>query len=117
MSRPRMSRFALPRNVTPIRSRGREYFYHQRNRGTPAKGLESAPRLSLQSRWLTQRSLEDRYRCLEGVAEPAARAGTFRAMVEAYERSPEWGDRSEKWVTECARYHRVIVTHWGDLDV
>lgn len=118
MSRRRMNRYPLPANITPIRSRGREYFYHQRNRGTPREGPRTPlpgcpfnPDGSPNGAWWTA------YRRLEGVAEPAPRAGTFRAMVEAYERSPEWANLSEKWRTECERYHRAILTHWGDLDV
>ena len=113
-----MHRFALPANVTFIRSRGREYFYHQRNRGTPREGPRTAlpgcpfnPDGSPNGTWWNV------YRRLEGIAEPAARAGTFRAMVEAYERSPEWAELSDKWRTECERYHRVIIMHWGELPV
>ena len=118
MSRPRMNRFSCPANVTLIRARGREYFYHQQNRGTkraseraPLPGCPFNPDGSPNEAWCS------RYRELEGHAQPSARAGTFRALVEAYERSPEWAELGDRWRAECERYHRVIVRHWGELDV
>ena len=101
-----------------VRARGREYFYHQRNRGTKRAGPRTLlagcpfnPDGSPNDQWWTA------YRQLEGVAEPAARAGSFHALIEAREISPEWATLSENTRTEWKRYHGIIAEAWGHLDV
>jgi integrase len=101
-----------------VRARGREYFYHQRNRGTKRAGPRTLlagcpfnPDGSPNDQWWTA------YRELEGLAEPAARAGSFLALIGAREISPEWAALSENTRTEWKRYHGIIGEAWGHLDV
>ena len=118
VSRARMARFSLPANVMLVRARGREYYYHQRNRGTkragprtPLAGCPFNPDGSPNDQWWTA------YRQLEGVPEPAARAGSFLALIAAREISPEWAALSENTRTEWKRYHGIIAEAWGHLGV
>jgi integrase len=101
-----------------VRSKGREYTYHIRGRGTknqgprtPLPGLPHNPDGSPNAEWWAA------YRRLEGEPEPAARAGTFAALIVAREASPEWGALSEGTREMWARFHRVISEAWSGEQV
>ena len=124
MARPRKARIKLPPHVHMTLSRGRDYFaYHPfrgtRNAGPRVKlpGCPTLPSGEPNPEWWAA------YRAASGTISPSARAGTFRALVEAWTgaedrpASPEWEALS---VNTRRNYHTAlgrILGAWGDLPV
>ena len=59
----------------------------------------------------------EHYRQIAGETEPASKTGTFAALVEAYQDSPEWKALSPRTRTEWERHYRFVVASWGLLQV
>lgn len=113
-----MPRTRLPDNVHLVRAKEREYTYHIRGRGTknqgartPLPGLPYNPDNTPNETWWAA------YRLLEGEPAAEARAGTYGALIKAYQGSTEWGDLTERTRGEWARHHRTINKAWGELQV
>lgn len=99
----------LPRGVHRVKSRGKEYYYHQRGRGTPHQG----PRTALPN---DPRSPEfwAAIRQLEGIAE---RTDTIGALIDAYIASWPTARKQIQPATQSQyrRYLEVVRGLWGDL--
>ncbi len=114
----------LPAHVHMTVSRGREYFAYHPFRGTKRAGqriaLPGCPTLPSgepNPEWWAA------YRAASGVGAPSARAGTFRALAEAWvgtegkEPSPEWRALAPNTQRNYRTALGRILTAWGDLPV
>lgn len=123
-ARPRVLRYPLPQHVVMIRSKGREYFYFQKFRGTqreeprhPLPGCPTNPDGTPNGTWWAA------YRLHAGDTVRRPHAGTFDALIAAYQASPEFaasqedGGLAESTRKNWARYHKEISRAWGDLPV
>jgi hypothetical protein len=103
----------LPPNVRMVRNRlGREYLYFQRYRGTGK--AEKPTRLPDDPRspefWVEYAKLLD----LPPVPESNH---SISALAEAWKKSPEWTQLSDKTKEEWERYLDRIEAAWGTLEV
>jgi integrase len=116
MARPRKARVALPLHVHAVKARGREYFYFQRFRGTPRQGervklcgypveTDGTPNTAW---WAC-------YRELAGEKQQGPRAGSFAALIAAYQASPEWEQLSLSSRRDYSGYLAEIGRAWGKL--
>jgi len=113
-----MPRTPAPANVHVVRSKGREYTYHIQRRGTKREGPRTPlPGLPYNADGFPNETWWAAYRRLEGEPEPAARPGTFAALIEVREQSPEWGSLAEGTREMWKRFHRVILEAWGGEQV
>jgi integrase len=116
MARPRKGRLLLPPHVHCTTARGRHYYTYHPFRGTARAGkrikLPDAPLLpdgNPNPEWWAA------YRLAAGEPAPAARAGTFSALIHAYKASPEWRQLSPRTQTEWARHLDFVEAKWGAL--
>lgn len=91
-----------------VRSRGREYWYHQLHRGTARQGARTALPGHPNSRGF--------WDALEALPAPrqGPRAGTFAALIAAYRESPEWRALAPSTTKLWELYQGEIATLWGD---
>ena len=105
-----------------VTAKGREYAWHQKHRGTSFAGPRTKlpwPPYHLNGEpdptfWEAYARLED------STANPCAppAPGTFRALVQAYLKSPEFEEKSDRGTKrEYRRNAHAIAEMWGDLRV
>ncbi len=101
--------FELPPHVRRVTAKGREYFYFQRNRGTP---LES-PRIALPHD-VHSIAFWQAYRDAAGqIDEPAGR--TFNDLISTYEMSPEFRAKAVATQKDYQRYLNSLREAGGPL--
>jgi hypothetical protein len=98
----------LPTHVRRVVARGHEYFYFQRNRGTPLEG----PRVALPSD-LYSLEFWQAYHEARGDTEPVGRA--FKDLIAAYKISPEFTSRAPATQADYMRYLDIMSRAWGPL--
>lgn len=111
MAKPRKPTITLPPHVHRVVSRGKEYFTYQYARGTKRAG----PRVKL-----PHPADEGFLAAVRKAAGPRAHrpvAGSFEALVETYQQSPEWKELSDATHRDYGRYLGEIKSVWGDLRV
>ena len=111
MPRPRKPLITLPPHVHRVRSKGKEYFTYQYARGTNRAG----PRIKL-----PHPADENFLAAVRSAAGPLARrpqAGSFEALIEEYQGSPEWRELSGSSRRDYERYLQAVKRLWGDLRV
>jgi integrase len=124
MPRPRKSRLVLPPHVHLVVSRGREYTAYHPFRGTKRAGARTAlPGLPMLSNGEPNPEWWAAYRMASGREAPKPRAGTFRALCDAWSGnaatngSPEWA----RLAANTQRNYRTALTRilaaWADLPV
>lgn len=113
-----MPRLQLPLHVHAVRSKGREYFYYQRFRGTQREqkrvalpGCPQNPDGTPNVTWWTA------YRKSAGIEDPSPRVGTFAALITAYKVSPEFARNAKSTTTNWTRYLAEIERRWSDTSV
>lgn len=98
----------LPEYVRRVVSRGREYFYFQRGRGTaneePVKRLPGHPHSV--AFWQAYN---------EALGEKHVSRGRVADLIGVYKGSPEFGRLAETTKRDYLRYLAIIETAWGDL--
>jgi integrase len=116
MARPRKRRLELPAHVHCTISRGKSYYSYHPYRGTKRAGervkLPGAPIAhdgQPNPHWWAA------YRLAAGEPAPAARAGSFSALIHAYKASPEWRQLSPRTEGEWTRHLAFIESKWGAL--
>jgi integrase len=118
VARPRKNRISLPPHVNAVRSRGKDYYYFHPFRGTKtAAQAIRIPGEPLNIDGMPNPAWWDVYRRLTGEVKPEARSGSFDALVEAYQRSPEWSELASSTQKEWQRHLRYIMASWGSLSV
>ena len=116
MGRPRKGRLPLPAHVHCTTARGKQYFCYHPFRGTNRAGKRvKLPGSPFQPDGMPNPEWWAAYRLAAGEPAPAARAGTFTALILAYKASPEWRDLSPRTQGERARHLHVVDSTWGDL--
>jgi integrase len=117
VGRPRQASVKLPPHVHAVKARGRYYYYFQRHRGTnrEAAGRVKLPGYPANSDGTPNAEWWEAYRRCAG--EPLSKpvAGTFKALIEAYRNSPEWGELSARTRTTYGRYLNEVENKWGGL--
>lgn len=103
----------LPPYVKLVRSKGREYWYFQRFRGTdraekPIRLPDSGPRSP---------EFWDAYAAVCGAPRPTISANSVRAVIDAWKASPEWAELADSTKSDWKRYCDRTVEAWGDLDI
>lgn len=103
----------LPPHVVLVRNKtGREYLYWQKGRG--ANHTSARVRLpddpSAPEFW-------SRYAELEQLPPPQVKTDTVRALVSAWQDSPDWRAMKPRTQVEWTRHSRRIVEAWGNLEV
>jgi hypothetical protein len=99
------------RSAHRVLSRGKDYYYWRRNRGTPRSGVSiRLPHVSDPELWIEVQRLSD-----DVSTKP--KAGTFSSLVADYQSSPEWDDLSSASKSDCGRYLDHIGGLWGNLSV
>ena len=116
MARPRKGRMPLPEHVHCTTARGMQYFSYHPFRGTKRAGkrvklpgLPALPDGQPNPEWWAA------YRLAAGEPAPAARAGTFGALIRAYKASPEWKQLSPRTEKEWTRHLNYVEGKWGEL--
>lgn len=107
----------LPEGVHCVRSRGREYYYWRPGRGTKDEvklrhtwaRLPDDPRLPEFWHRLSELGSDDHTQKYS--------PGTFGALIEAYQNSPEWSELSSKTRKDYEYYHAIIQTALRDTIV
>ncbi len=101
----------LPPHVHAVKSRGRLYYYFQRNRGTGKEGgrlkLPGEPFNAIGTpnpEWWKS------YELHAGCEESKKRAGSFEALIEAFQSSPEWKELSPE-----RSVFKEVADVWGGL--
>ncbi len=116
MGRPRKARVKLPPHVHAVKARGKEYYYFHPYRGTARAGARiKLPGVPVNSDGTPNQEWWGRYRELAGETPQGPRAGSFAALIAAYQSSPEWRDLSSKTQRDYARYLREVDGAWGKL--
>jgi hypothetical protein len=112
--RPRKARITLPPHINAVRARGKDYYYFHPARGTDRGG--KAIRIggepvnadgSLNIAWW------ESYRALAGETPASPHHGTFAALIEAYQQSPEWEEPKPRTRVEWTRHLNHVHTAWG----
>lgn len=111
MARPRKPSITLPPHVHRTVSRGKEYFTYQYKRGTRQAG----PRTKLPHP--ADEGFLAAVRKAAGAAALVPAAGTFEALIEAYQASPEWRELSAASQRDYGRYLAEVKRMWGDFRV
>lgn len=118
MPRRRKARSLLPAHVHAVKTRGREYFYYQPNRGTPVEGPRVRVRgLPFDAYGGPNANWWAAYRRFTGTERQAPAAGTFSALIASYKSSPEWHELGERTRAEWSRDLARIDKAWGKLAV
>ncbi len=103
MSRPRMPRLKLPPHVHMTVSRGREYFAYHPFRGTNCAGNRVAlPGVPVNPDGTPNATWWAAYRAASGAVPEKSSAGTFDALIEAWQHAPEWQGLSQSTKTNWA---------------
>lgn len=123
MSRAGKLEGRVPAHVHVVRAKGRAYYYYQHARGKPAQG----PRIALKGAPYSGLGEPDpewwkAYRKAAGVLDsdsdsPAAPAGSFAALVEAYLASPEFEGLRPATKSDRSRLLGYVVKGWSTLPV
>ena len=111
MARPRKPSITLPAHVHRTVSRGKEYFTYQQARGTKRAG----PRIKLPHP--ADEGFLAAVRKAAGPAHRSAAAGSFEALIDGYNDSPEWRELSAASQRDYGRYLEELKGIWGDLRV
>jgi len=116
VGRPRKASVKLPPHVHVVKARGKLYYYYQRCRATENEG----PRCALPGEPFTRAGTPNRewwklYELQSGEEAPKKRAGSFEALIEAYQESPEWKALSARTQRDYAHYLEIIRATWGEL--
>ena len=111
MARPRKPTITLPPHVHRVVSRGREYFTFQKGRGTKAAG----PRIRLPHP--ADPEFFSTYYSIANEEPPKPAPGTFAALIQAWQKGPEWNALAPKTSVEWSRYLDRIANAWGNLRV
>ena len=116
MARTKQTRRDVPPNVHCVMSKGREYYYFKPPRqwdgDKKRKPLPGAPMNkdgTPNSEWWLA------YRKCMGEPVKVGKPGTFTALIEAYQVSPEWRNLSRKTRIDWQRYIGVVEKTWGKL--
>lgn len=116
MPRPRKERLQLPPHVHCTVAKGKRYYSFHPFRGTSRAGK----RVRLQGEPSNRDGTPNRewwaaYEQLAGMGTAKPGAGTFKAVILAYQQSPEWSALSLQTRKEWARHLRLVEISWGDL--
>lgn len=116
MGRPRKASIKLPLHVHAVKARGKEYYYFHPYRGTArAGGRVKLPGAPVNSDGTPNQEWWGRYRELAGEPEQGPRAGSFAALIAAYQVSPEWNALSAASRRDYSAYLAEIEAVWGKL--
>jgi hypothetical protein len=103
----------LPPYVKVVKSRGREYWYLERFRGTD----RAEPRQRLPDTGPRDPEWWAEYARLCGVPSKTINTNAVHVALDAWKASPEWKALSPKTAYEWRRYCTRITAAWGDLDI
>ncbi len=117
MGRPRKASVKLPPHVHVVRARGRYYYYYQPHRGTDreAAGRVKLPGYPANSDGTPNAEWWEAYRACAGETAKKQAAGTFKALIESYQNSPEWSELAPLTRRDYAYYLREVERVWGGL--
>ncbi len=116
MARPRKGRLQLPPHVHCTTARGKQYFTYHPFRGTKRSGKRvKLPGAPLNTDGTPNPEWWAAYRLAAGEPAPAARAGTFAALIASYKASPEWRELSPRTQKEWTRHLQLVQNKWGAL--
>jgi integrase len=118
MARPRKGRLPLPAHVHCTVARRKTYYSYHPFRGTKrAAKRVKLPGAPYQPDGQPNAAWWAAYRLAAGEPAPAARDGTFGALVPAYKASPEWKQLSPRTQKEWTRHLTYVEGKWGELRV
>ena len=112
MARKRKQSIELPEHVHHVKARGKDYFYVNIGRGTkaqqPRQRLPDDPRSP--EFWAA-------YRAAIGAPDPQQKQNIFNALIDNYQKSPQFAQLAASTQCNYRRYHETIRIAWGYLDV
>lgn len=118
MGRPRKASVKLPPHVHAVKARGKNYYYFQPYRGTDREaGRVKLPGYPSNSDGTPNAEWWEAYRNCAGEPVKKPAAGTFTALIEAYQDSPEWKELSSRTKADYGYYLKEVKRVWGDLVV
>lgn len=118
MGRKGRMRIALPPHVNAVRARGKEYFYYHPHRGTAGAGKSvPLPGAPMQPNGTPNQDWWTAYRQLAGDTDVRPVRGSFAALIDVYQASPEWTALSPRTRSEWTRHFKYLRSAWGELVV
>jgi len=120
---PTKTRMELPAGVTPVKARGRVYWYWRPNRKAAQNHREKLISVRIHGEPTDPAFWEEleRIGALDPEKEVASpfkvQKGTMAALVEAYQESAHFNNLADKTKHEYRRYHDVFVEMWRNVKV